>query len=77
MSQGRKNKGNRSRNAAGRRARKRTLLARDGGLCWICGRAMPADDMSVDHVVELSEGGSNLLDNLRLAHGRCNSERSR
>lgn len=40
--------------------------------CWICGQ-LGAD--TVDHVVPLSRGGTNSLDNLRPAHRKCNSAR--
>lgn len=40
--------------------------------CWICGQ-LGAD--TVDHVVPLSQGGTNSLDNLRPAHRECNSRR--
>lgn len=38
-----------------------------GRTCWLCGGA-GAD--TVDHVIELMNGGTNALANLRPAHGR-------
>lgn len=56
----------------------RTLLWRDGNLCWLCG--MPFSKQhgkkpSLDHVIPKSKGGSNRNENLRLAHSRCNRDR--
>lgn len=56
----------------------RTLLARDGNLCWLCGEPFANKSgrkPSLDHVIPRSKGGSNRNENLRLAHGRCNWER--
>lgn len=60
----------------GRRRRKRLakLLARDGDRCWICRRKLGAD-MTEDHYIPRSKGGTNALSNLRLAHRRCNQNR--
>ncbi len=60
----------------------RRICERDGWTCWICetpiDRALaPPDRMSgtVDHVVPLSEGGSDDDSNVRAAHLSCNSKR--
>jgi 5-methylcytosine-specific restriction endonuclease McrA len=59
----------------GRRKRRvRALLARDGDLCWLCGKPLDGD-ATLDHVVPRSKGGSDALANLKLAHGRCNHRR--
>lgn len=49
------------------------VLARDGGLCHICGR--PGAD-TADHVVPIAAGGhpTSAL-NMRAAHRSCNSSR--
>ena len=41
------------------------------GLCFICGKKMN-DDVTVEHIVELSRGGSNDITNLTFAHQSCN-----
>lgn len=65
------------------------LYERDNGICWICGEKCDFDDYeirngafiagdnypSVDHVVEICNGGEHSWDNVRLAHRHCNSER--
>lgn len=59
------------------------LLARDGTNCAICGepldlqkrrseRRRDPEQISLDHKVPRSAGGLSKLDNLRLAHARCN-----
>jgi 5-methylcytosine-specific restriction endonuclease McrA len=47
---------------------------RDGLLvCGICNRTIPADQTpDVDHYVPLHFGGTDELDNLRVAHRHCN-----
>lgn len=45
-----------------------------GSICWLCGMANAAQ---VDHVIPLSQGGSNNFTNLRLAHDECNVARNR
>lgn len=67
-----KRPGRGSQKAVKRRA---TLVKRDGVLCWICGRFMPEEDRTFDHVIPRSKGGTGALTNLRLAHKRCNSKR--
>lgn len=67
-----------------RRARiKRALLRRDGPTCWICtdpiDLTLPGSDRrswSVDHVIRVRDGGSNLLGNLRPSHRICNEDRA-
>ena len=61
----------------------RTLYKRDNGICWICGGkcdidADPNSDWypSVDHIMPQSLGGKDTLDNVRLAHRKCNTIRS-
>lgn len=48
---------------------------RDGmgepGDCHLCGDPV-GTDASIDHVIPVSRGGGNGLENLRWSHGRCN-----
>lgn len=50
------------------------LIERDGAQCGICKRQLGADTSSihVDHIVPLSRGGLNRIENLRATHARCN-----
>ncbi len=71
------------RRGNGKGSVKRSLHARDGGLCHYCqvlmalsepgGRHFP-QEMTVEHVVPKVSGGSNLQSNLVLACYKCNSE---
>lgn len=61
----------------------RDLAERNGNdlTCWICGGiCVPGstgdDAPSVDHVIPLSNGGTDTFDNVRIAHRGCNRDRS-
>lgn len=41
-------------------------------ICGICGRPILDGEASIDHIVPLSRGGTNDLDNLRPTHEACN-----
>lgn len=62
------------------------IYNRDRGVCWLCGKAVPhpiletdlltADNVpSMDHAIPRSLGGTTKLENLLLAHLRCNIKR--
>ncbi len=65
------------------------LWTRQRGFCWICGEMMVRkamkngngshDEMhaTIDHLVPLSQGGSNDISNLALAHYKCNCLRGK
>ncbi len=48
------------------------VIERDGLRCHLCGGDVPRSDIHVDHVVPLARGGRSTLDNLSVAHSRCN-----
>ena len=50
--------------------RNRAIVLSDAPNCAICGR--PGAD-TADHIIPLDAGGDHSLDNLRPAHGTCNS----
>lgn len=52
----------------------RTLLDRDGDLCFYCQEKMPDDDMSREHLLSLVHGGSYHMSNIVLAHRKCNND---
>ena len=62
-----------------RQNRKRLkLLERDGDRCWLCGEPFSNKSgrkPSLDHVIPKSKGGTTAMDNMRLAHSRCNYKR--
>jgi 5-methylcytosine-specific restriction endonuclease McrA len=58
------------------------VLERDGWVCQICDiaidrNALPFDDRApaVDHIVRVTDGGGDELDNLRATHRWCNLRR--
>lgn len=54
----------------------RTLvIARDKGICYLCGGKPIGWQLTLDHVVPLSRGGSHTYDNLRVACRSCNSSK--
>lgn len=55
---------------------RRAVRMRDGDHCWICLKLMHTHDMSIDHVIPKSDGGTNVLENFKLAHRFCNESRT-
>ena len=59
-----------------RRAQRRSLLLRDGPVCFYCGRpsgtGLPFSRLTLDHVLPVSKGGANAQNNLVLACKLCN-----
>lgn len=51
------------------------IYDRDKGICGICGKAVPRDRMSLDHILPIACGGLHEARNVRLAHHRCNIRR--
>ena len=45
--------------------------------CCICKTFVPREQASLEHVVALVNGGAHTLENVKLAHGRCNSEKGK
>lgn len=70
------------RESKGRNAIRKILLKRDGDLCCWCKESIlfnvpdiHSKSCSIEHLKRKSEGGTNSLDNLALAHKVCNNER--
>jgi hypothetical protein len=71
-------------NSRRRAAKIATLLERHGNRCWLCGKPfaegvgrLHPKAVTLDHYVPAAFGGVNANENLRLAHRRCNNNRSR
>lgn len=65
-----------SKTAHRRTNRIRTVAARDGYRCWYCLRPFTdTAEVTFDHEVPLSLGGTDALANLRLACGPCNASK--
>lgn len=61
----------------------REIAERDGWRCHLCSKQVPDqpyaardEDPTLDHLVPVSDGGLHVRTNVRLAHNRCNWERS-
>lgn len=48
------------------------LVQRDGLLCGVCGFEMDIEEITIDHIIPLTRGGTDEATNLRLAHAKCN-----
>lgn len=53
----------------------RQLIRRDGNICGICHEPMAKKEMTIDHKLALSKGGADSIDNMHLAHAKCNHQR--
>lgn len=69
-------------NSTQRRKVRARVIARDNGICWLCGdpvdltlEAPHPDSATMDHVIPHTLGGKHRASNLRLAHSRCNADR--
>ena len=51
-----------------------TIRERDGDECFFCARPVSEDEESVEHLIEVTNGGTNHLSNLCLAHTKCNQD---
>lgn len=52
---------------------KTKLIVRDGTDCFLCGKPLK-NDITLEHLIALSSGGSNRLANMVLMHEECNKE---
>jgi 5-methylcytosine-specific restriction endonuclease McrA len=64
--------GNKARRGKSRQAQIARLIVRDGLNCSYCGIPTEEYNRTRDHVIPLSMGGTNTLDNLVLACKSCN-----
>jgi 5-methylcytosine-specific restriction endonuclease McrA len=53
----------------------RTLVRRDGSACFSCGRDLLPREMTIDHKIPLSRGGSDSIENMEIACEPCNREK--
>jgi len=51
-----------------------SIIALRGAFCFYCGDPMRTEDMTIEHLIAKSNGGTNALHNLYLAHDWCNKE---
>ena len=58
-----------------KRHKKQKLIAVYGSYCWWCGKCLTEEEMTIEHLLPRSRGGSNSDENLRLACKSCNQSR--
>jgi 5-methylcytosine-specific restriction protein A len=51
------------------------IIARDQGVCQLCGLLVIGEGGDIDHVLEKAKGGTDALENLRLTHRSCHAKR--
>jgi 5-methylcytosine-specific restriction endonuclease McrA len=54
------------------RVDRKVIIKRDKQTCYMCRRKLTLRDVTLDHVIPLSRGGSHIASNLRVACGHCN-----
>ena len=59
------------------------VFERDGGVCWLCQMSVDSSlprtsklGGTLDHIVPISKGGDDSLENIKLAHWICNNRKS-
>lgn len=52
------------------------VIERDNSTCYLCGRQLAQQEVTIDHVIPLVRGGSHTADNLRVACRPCNSRKN-
>lgn len=50
----------------------RSLLEKQGYLCALTGRQLTPDIATCDHIIPISKGGSNTIDNIQIVHKDAN-----
>jgi 5-methylcytosine-specific restriction endonuclease McrA len=51
---------------------RRNIYARDGNKCQYCGKNFPTNELSIDHVIPRSLGGTSVWENVVCACTKCN-----
>ncbi len=59
----------------GRALSRKNILMRDRNTCQFCGHAMPASDLTLDHIVPRSRGGESSWENLVACCHPCNNRK--
>lgn len=58
-----------------KRKKKQNLIDLYGSECWWCRQKLSSDQLTIDHLLPKSRGGSHSLENLRLSCFSCNNSR--
>lgn len=43
--------------------------------CFVCGEHVDKDKATLEHIIPISKGGTDSMDNLAISHFRCNVKR--
>lgn len=62
-------------NSKQKQNKKAELISEYGSRCWWCERRFPEKELNLEHLKPKSLGGSDSLENLRLASISCNRSR--
>jgi len=55
----------------------RMLMKRHGFVpCFVCGEHVDASTATAEHIIPLSRGGTDDIDNIAISHRKCNMRRS-
>ena len=55
---------------------KPALMRRQGGICLYCGYRRTSGNLQIEHIIPVTRGGSNEIDNLQLICGPCNQRKN-
>ena len=64
-----------------RKSRRETIFKMKGKrnngivLCFVCNRPVRERDATLEHVIPISKGGTDAMDNLDISHLYCNTKR--
>lgn len=64
-----------SMSSVAKASKRKALIKLYGCTCVWCGTYMEKHDRTIEHMLPRSLGGTNALNNLRLAHWSCNHQR--
>ena len=62
-------------NSKQKRKKKQQLINLYGNYCWWCRQDLPQTNLTFDHLLPQSHGGSDSFENLRLSCFPCNNSR--
>lgn len=67
-----RNRRYRIRTARAGRVDFQAIYERDKGICQLCYQPVSPEELSFDHTIPISKGGAHSMDNITVAHLRCN-----
>jgi 5-methylcytosine-specific restriction endonuclease McrA len=55
---------------------RKEIIKRDGSDCYLCGKTLTLDKITLDHVLPLTRNGNDKPENIKIACKSCNSSKS-